>query len=81
LLNSKKLKGRLVEQGLTQKDAAKCLGIAPATLSQKINGVRPLYLHEAVKLADLLKIDDENFCSYFFCHTCLRSAVNMYDEK
>ena len=66
MLNTKKLKGRITECGLTQRDVAKALGIATATASQKINGIRPLYLEEAEKLMDLLQIDSKNFSSYFF---------------
>lgn len=65
-MNAKKLKGRMVECGVTQKDVAAVLGIAPATVSQKINGVRPLYLDEAEKLAQYLKIEEAEFGSYFF---------------
>lgn len=66
MLNSNKIKGRLVELGLTQKDVADALNLAQATVSQKINGVRPLYLEEAKMLADLLKISAEEFGLYFF---------------
>ena len=66
MLNPKKIKGRMVELGLTQKDVAETLHIAPATASQKINGIRPLYLEEASKLADLLRIEKGTFGDYFF---------------
>lgn len=67
MLNPRKIKGRMTERGLTQKDVAKALNIAPATASQKINGIRPLYLDEASKLADLLCIEKGTFGEYFFC--------------
>lgn len=66
LINVSKIKGRLAELNLTQKDVAKALGIAPPTASQKINRVRPMDLDEAEKLADLLKIKDDEFRDYFF---------------
>lgn len=66
--NTRKLKARMVELGLTQKDVADVLNIAPATASQKLNGIRPLYLHEAQTVANLLKIEDSAFSDYFF--TC-----------
>lgn len=66
LINVSKIKGRLAELNLTQKDVAKALGIAPPTASQKINRVRPMDLEEAEKLADLLKIKDDEFRDYFF---------------
>lgn len=66
LINSNKLKGRLVEKGLTQKDVADILGIAQPTVNQKINNVRPMGLNEAEKLAELLDIKPEEFQIYFF---------------
>lgn len=35
MINTRKIKGRLVELGLTQKDVALALNIAQATVSQK----------------------------------------------
>lgn len=66
MVNSNKIKGRLVELGLTQKDVSVALNIAQATANQKINNVRPMDLEEAECLSKLLKIGPENFCEYFF---------------
>lgn len=66
MVNSNKIKGRIVELGLTQKDLAKALGIATPTISQKINNVRSMSLDEAFTIADILKIPDEQFREYFF---------------
>lgn len=62
----RKIKARLTELGLTQKDVAEALNIAPATASQKLNGIRPLYLDEAEKLFELLQLKDSQFRTYFF---------------
>lgn len=66
MLNSNKIKGRLVELGLTQKDVADALNIAQPTASQKINNIRPMDLNEAERLAKLLKINESEFQLYFF---------------
>lgn len=66
MLNVNKVRGRLAELGLTQKDVAKTLGVAASTASQKLNRVRPLYLDEAEKLAVLLQLEDSQFGEYFF---------------
>lgn len=66
MLNVTKIRGRMAELGLTQRDVATALGIAVPTASQKLNRVRPMDLDEAEKLADLLRIDDEQFGVYFF---------------
>jgi len=65
MINSRKISGRLAELGLTQKDVAEALGIAQATASQKINGIRPLYLSEVEKMAKLLQLQDSEICAYF----------------
>lgn len=66
MINTNKIKGRMVELQLTQKDVAASLGLAQATVCQKINNVRPMDLEEAEKLSDLLHIEPENFATYFF---------------
>lgn len=66
MLNTNKVRGRLAELRLTQKDVAKALGIAVSTASQKLNRVRPMDLDEAEKLASLLQLNDNQFSEYFF---------------
>lgn len=67
MINSNKIKARMVECGLVQSDIAKVLGIQQSTANQKLNNVRPLTLSEAGKLQDVLKIPDSEFANYFFC--------------
>ena len=64
--NAQMIKDRMRERGLTQKDVAADLGIAAPTVSQKINGVRPMDLDEARKIAALLGIESGEFGEYFF---------------
>ena len=66
MVNTNKIKGRIVELGLTQKDLAKALGIATPTVSQKINNVRSMDVKEAFIIAEILRIPDEQFREYFF---------------
>lgn len=66
MINSAKIKGRMVELGITQKDMAEYLGIAAPTVSQKLNNVRPMDLVEAERIAEMLKIPDNEFGKYFF---------------
>lgn len=66
MVNSNKIRARIVELGLTQKDVARELKLAEATVSQKINNVRPMDLEEAFAIAKILKIADEDFREYFF---------------
>ena len=64
--NTQMLKDRMREMNVTQKDVAQALGIAAPTVSQKINGVRPIDLDEARALALLLGIESGEFGRYFF---------------
>ena len=66
MLNVIKVRGRMAELRITQKDVATALNIAQSTASQKLNRVRPLDLDEAEKLACLLKLEDSQFAEYFF---------------
>lgn len=66
MINTNKIKGRMAELELTQKDVAKMLNIAQATANQKINNVRPLTLVEAEKLCEILEISPSEFNIYFF---------------
>lgn len=66
MLNTNKIKGKLAELGLTQRDVAKALSIAQPTANQKINNIRPMDLEEAEKLAELLQIKSNEFKEYFF---------------
>ncbi len=66
MVNTRKLKAKLIELGLTQGDLADKLGISTCTVNQKINNVRPLKLSEANKIAKILKIKDWEFKDYFF---------------
>lgn len=66
MLNVAKIRGRMAELNVSQKDVAEALGIATSTASQKLNRVRPMDLDEAEKLAVLLQINDQQFGEYFF---------------
>ncbi len=66
MINSAKIKGRMVELGITQADVARHLKLAQPTINQKINNIRPMDLDEAEELADLLQIEKGDFSAYFF---------------
>lgn len=66
MVNSDKIKGRMRELKITQKDVATALCIAQPTANQKINNIRPFSLVEAERLASLLNIQNNEFSAYFF---------------
>ena len=66
MINTRKLKSRIVEIGKTQKECAVRLNMAASTFCQKINNVRAFSLDEAHELLTLLELPDERFAEYFF---------------
>ena len=61
-----KIKGRMVELGIKQKDVAKAWNCAEPTANQKLNGVRSMDLEEADKLAKLLNFTQLEYYQLFF---------------
>ena len=66
MINSKKIKGRMTELGITQKELAEQMGIAQATVNQKINNIRSMDVEEAEKISSILNIPYKDFAEYFF---------------
>ena len=56
MVNTNKIKARMVELGLTQGIAAKQMGIDYSTLNQKINNKKRFFADEVGKLCKILKI-------------------------
>lgn len=66
-MNSAKLKGKLREQSLTQKDAACSIGLSLSAFNAKINGVRAEFsLGEVQALKQLLGLDAGQVAEIFF---------------
>ena len=65
MANTEKILNRIRELRMTQKDIADRLGIKQSTLSLKINNKRPFYIDEALRMAKMLQISDDEFGSYF----------------
>ena len=61
-----KLKGRMVELGLTQEELARELGISKATLNAKLNGKGDWFRREIVTMCHILAIEPEHIVDYFF---------------
>jgi transcriptional regulator with XRE-family HTH domain len=73
MVNVQKLKGRMVEKGLTQEDVATLLNIDRSTFNRKINSSDGQYLtvKEVGELMDILSISDP--VEYFFAHKLRKS--------
>ena len=57
-MNDRKIKAKMVELSVTQKDLARELGISIQNLNAKLNGRAVLNIYEAAKITKLLKIED-----------------------
>ena len=66
MMNSKKIKGRIIELGMTMGEVAEKMGLSPYTFGKKISGKSKTYIVEAEKIAKILKISDNDFNEYFF---------------
>ena len=58
MVDTRKLKGLLIENGYTQADIAEKLGISLNSFSRKINNKTQFNLTEAFLLKNILKISD-----------------------
>ena len=63
MLNVGKLKGKLVERGVTVADISKSLGIAPSTFYRKMNN-NSFEICEADIIVDALMLSDIFFTQY-----------------
>ena len=63
MINANALRAKIVENGMTQREVAKQIGISEKTFSLKMNSGK-FGLDEAEKMIDLLNIENPN--SIFF---------------
>ena len=70
MINKRKIKARMVELGLIQKDlmGPDCLNCALPTVSQKINGRRPITVDQAERLGKKLQLNDREYFEFFFAN-------------
>jgi len=66
VVNTNKVKARMVELGLNQEDVAKMLGIDYSTFNIKINNNRRFYADEVAKLCEILGLDTSNQLREYF---------------
>lgn len=64
--NEKKLKAKIIEEGLTIAKISSEMGITAYTLGQKILGKSQMTIQEARFLQHKLKIPDNEIALYFF---------------
>ena len=66
MVNTNKLKARIMESGYTQRTLAKEMNMGVNSLNEKVNGKTPFNIEQAVQLCELCHIEsDEEKCSIF----------------
>ncbi len=66
MVNTNKLRGRIIEQGHTVGSLALAVGISPSTLGRKIRNVADMTLGEVEAIRGVLNIPPERVMEYFF---------------
>ena len=64
--NYSKLRGKIREMGITQKQIAEKIGTGESTISAKLNNKCYFYQPEIAKICDILNIAYEEVGLYFF---------------
>ena len=57
MIDTRKVKARMILLGLTQPDVADAMGINVATFNQKLNNKRRIYMDEYLRLCEILKLN------------------------
>lgn len=65
MINTSKIKGRIVEKGLTIRAIAPKLPCSAYILGQKIRNESPMNLEEAIILSEELDITKDEFADFF----------------
>lgn len=66
MVNTNKLRGRIMEQGLTIGGLAPMVGLSPSTLGRKIKNHADMTLGEVESIRCVLNIPPERVMEYFF---------------
>ena len=66
MVNTNKLRGKIVERGLTFGKLAQMVGVSPSTLGRKIRNDSAMTLEEVEQIRDSLGIPPSQIMDYFF---------------
>ena len=67
MINVNKLKGKIVENGLSVAEVAEAIGIGTASLYRKMNGKdETMYVKDAYAIGQLLKLTADDMNTIFF---------------
>lgn len=66
MVNTNKLKGKIMEQGMTIGSLALSIGVSPSTLGRKIRNLTDMTLNEVELIRKVLNIPPERVIEFFF---------------
>ena len=66
MVNTRKLRGKIIENGFTYAAISDLLGISSCTFGRKIRNVSEMTIAEAEQLISILNIDVSEAIEYFF---------------
>ena len=66
MVNTRKLRGRIIEQGMNYEKIAEIMGISSCTFGKKIRNIARMDLVEAEFLMKILNIPKDEFFDYFY---------------
>ena len=67
MVNTRKLRARVIECGMTYAEAAELMGMSAITFARKIRNMADISINEAVYLLKILEIPISEFANYFLC--------------
>lgn len=76
MINTPKVKGRIIEKGTTIKALAKKRGLSAYQLGRKLNNLARMSLEEAEFLQNELGIPDQDFSLFFYSRSCETQQEN-----
>lgn len=64
-MNTNKLKGKIVEQGLNIEKVSKLIGIDKSTFYRKLHNYEKMTIGDAINLKEILNLTDKEACDIF----------------
>lgn len=77
MVNTNKLKGKIIEKGKTQSEVAKAIGISKATYYRKMKEGGNFSIEEVNKMTEVIPLSDSEAISIFFN----RKVATMRQEE
>lgn len=80
MINTSKLRAKIVENGLTYQALSQMMGISSCTFGRKIKNISDTTLPEAAQIINILNIPKSEITEYFFLGE-LEEMEELVDEE